>query len=620
MSRTLFTLVSVLLLSLASTGHAGILVGNFEGALDGWYTDQWTKGAITVSPIGATVGILSMQVTAATGVNNETKVDMKANRAKFGVRGMTVTADVTAFEADLPGGTKLDISMIINGQNDDQSGANNNIGWRSIAKVAVARDGQPHKYTWTMPDELADAIAKTNGSIWWFELAIESDTDATATKFYIDNIQLNDPAKKVAFVTFHSADDAPSTAAVNNGFTTAPDKGYTDLLKAAGYAVTRVVQSNNPDVNALNAMDLVIVSRSVASGSFQSAAADIWNTKITKPLINLNGYTLRKSRLGFYIGSTIPDTTGAVKLAVADVNNPIFEGIELVNGTMKNPFATLLTYADGVAARGISVVTDAADPNGVVLATIAAAEPNTTATGPAGAVMIAEWQAGATLTHDGGAGKSTLAGRRLVFLTGSREAASGKDAQTAGMCDLTEDGAKLFLNAVKYMLTPPPGSVVNLLANGTFETGTTDSWGIWGGSTFEAVTELVGATVADGPIEGKYCLHVTVPAKTTNFWDTAMNTAPPVFAAGKKYTLSVWLKSKSGPVTVNLKPEHSASPWEGYNEKQVTMTEQWAEYSITTDPFAADVSPASITFHLGFAPAEFWMDNVRWYEGEYVKP
>lgn len=91
-------------------------------------------------------------------------------------------------------------------------------------------------------------------------------------------------------------------------------------------------------------------------------------------------------------------------------------------------------------------------------------------------------------------------------------------------------------------------------------------------------------------------------------------------SAGKKYTLSVWLKSKSGPATVNLKPEHSADPWEGYGEKQVTMTESWAEYTLTTPAFAANVSPASMTFHLGFAPAEFWVDNIRWYEGEYVKP
>ncbi len=66
--------------------------------------------------------------------------------------------------------------------------------------------------------------------------------------------------------------------------------------------------------------------------------------------------------------------------------------------------------------------------------------------------MIAEWQAGATLTHDGGAGTDTLGGHRLVFLTGSREA-SGITSDTAGLYDLYPDGEQMFLNAVQYMLS-----------------------------------------------------------------------------------------------------------------------------------------------------------------------
>jgi hypothetical protein len=617
MSRTLFCLVSVLLLSLASTSYGDVVLGDFEATLDGWAARDAT---LAFSPIGATSNWLALQVTGPGGWHMDAIRDIKADRAALGVKGVTITADVTAFEADMTT-TWMQVEFIINAQNNNDAGANNNIGWKGLGGQDIARDGLPHTYTWAVSDDLAAAIAGTDPNIGWFELVLVSNLDgASATKFYIDNIQIRDPAKKIAFISFHGADDAPSTGAVGVGFTTAVDKGYTDLLTANGYKVTRYVQSGTPDVNAINAADLVIVSRSVASTSFQNAGADTWNTQITKPLINLNGYTLRKSRLGFSTGTTLPDITGDIKLAVTDPNNPIFAGIALTDGVMDNPYAGLATYpTDGTKASGISVNTDPADANGIVLATIAApADPNTPATGPAGGIVIAEWPAGVTVKHDGGAGRDVLAGRRLVFLSGSRENNS-KSAETAGMFDLSEDGAKMFLNAVKYMLTPPPVPFVNLLTNGNFETGTSDTWGIWG-STFEVVTELVGAAVPEPPIEGTYCLHVTVPNATTNFWDTGMNTAPPTFEKDKKYTLSVWLKAKSGSVTVNLKPEHSADPWEGYGEKQVTMTDTWAEYSITTPPFATDVSPASITFHLGFGPAEFWVDNVRWYEGEYVKP
>lgn len=154
MSRTLFSLVSVFSLALASTSY-GVVVGNFEGEMDGWYTDQWTKGEIAFSPTGATVGWIALQVTAPGGWNNETKVDVKAYRAKLGVKGTTITADVTAFAADLPGATWLSVEMVINAEGDGQSSPNNKVGWKSIGSVGIVTDGQPHKYTWAISDELA---------------------------------------------------------------------------------------------------------------------------------------------------------------------------------------------------------------------------------------------------------------------------------------------------------------------------------------------------------------------------------------------------------------------------------------------------------------------------------
>jgi hypothetical protein len=251
----------------------------------------------------------------------------------------------------------------------------------------------------------------------------------------------------VFWVTFHPADNAPTAAAVTGGFTVAPDKGYTDLLKASGYNVVRYVQTGNPNKDLLvAAADVVIISRSVSSGSFQNANATNWNT-VAVPMINMNGYTTRKSRLGFNTGNTIPDTTGDIKLTVNDAAHAIFAGISLTDGTMTNPYAGMVKYPDGVAARGVSIVTEPAIAGGTVLATVQAGST----TGPAGAMVIAEWPTGAAIVHDGGAGTDTLAGPRLVFVSGAREAASGKDAQTAGQYDLYEDGAKMFLNAVAYM-------------------------------------------------------------------------------------------------------------------------------------------------------------------------
>jgi hypothetical protein len=200
-------------------------------------------------------------------------------------------------------------------------------------------------------------------------------------------------------------------------------------------------------VAVMNASSLVIASRSLASSSFQNAAADTWNG-VTAPMMILNSYIARKSRLGFNTGTNIPDTTGDIKLTVKDPAHPIFAGIALTGDTMTNSYAGIAVYpTDGTKAAGLSIVTDPANAEGTVLATVSA----DSTTGPAGAMVIAEWQAGATLTHDGGAGTDVLGGHRLVFLTGSREN-GGKTSETAGMYDLAPDGAQMFLNAVQYML------------------------------------------------------------------------------------------------------------------------------------------------------------------------
>ncbi|HQI27343.1 MAG TPA: hypothetical protein PLT20_04595, partial [Sedimentisphaerales bacterium] len=46
-------------------------------------------------------------------------------------------------------------------------------------------------------------------------------------------------AANIIWVSFHPGDNTPGSGAAGTGFTTATDKGYTDLLKANGYNVTR---------------------------------------------------------------------------------------------------------------------------------------------------------------------------------------------------------------------------------------------------------------------------------------------------------------------------------------------------------------------------------------------
>jgi hypothetical protein len=272
----------------------------------------------------------------------------------------------------------------------------------------------------------------------------------------------------IAWVSYHAADDEPHADAAAVGFTQAPDIGYTDLLKANGYNVVRVLTSGSPDVEFLNTMDLVIISRTANSGHYSGGSATLWHS-VTAPMINLNGYTLRSSRLGFTDGTNMPDTTGDVKLTVTDPTHPIFAGIELIDGTMVNPYAqgAVPLPTDGVTiSRGISINNNTPDDEGTVLATIAEVSA---ATGPVGGMVIAEWPAGAIMEHSSGSPTDVLGGPRLVFLTGSREPSGVTGGQAAALYDLYADGEQMFLNAVKYMIPAKditvPGDIVKGVPN-----------------------------------------------------------------------------------------------------------------------------------------------------------
>jgi len=494
----------------------------------------------------------------------------------------------------------------------------NDAQWHHIA--GVYNGSQKLLYIDGVLDASADSTGNINAST--YNVNIGENNQATGRYFngLIDDVRIYNQAlsaaeidrianpPQIAWVSYHAADDEPHADAAAFGFTQAPDIEYTDLLKAQGYEVVRVLTSQTPDVEFLNTMDLVIISRTASSGHYSGSGASLWNS-VTTPTINLNGYTLRNSRMGFTTGGTMVDTTGDVRLTVTDSAHPIFAGIALTDGTMDNLFAegaVPLTTDETILSRGISINNDPVEDEGIVLATIAEASADT---GPVGGMMIAEYPAGATMENSSGSPTDVLGGPRLVFLTGSREPSGVTGGQAAALYDLFEDGTQMFLNAVAYML-PSPGPV-NILANGGLEDDLTGAgWGTYGDASMEVVTELVDAAVPDVPIEGSNCLHVTVNSAGANFWDAGLQHGGHVFEAGKSYTLSVWFKSKAGPFQINIKPERAADPWDGYGSQEITITEEWDVYAVNTGVIADTVDPASITFHIAYAPGEFWVDDA----------
>ena len=154
-------------------------------------------------------------------------------------------------------------------------------------------------------------------------------------------------------------------------------------------------------------------------------------------------------------------------------------------------------------------------------------------------------------------------------------------------------------------------AVDNILANGGFEDGVMEPWGLYGDGAS-------GEVVSGDAVEGQLFLHVTTPLGG-NFWDAGLQHGGHVFEGGKSYTLSAFLRSPDN-AQINFKPELAEDPWTGFGSQEFTMTGTWEEYSISTGVLADNVDPGSITFHIAYAVATFDIDGVRFYEGDYVEP
>lgn len=144
------------------------------------------------------------------------------------------------------------------------------------------------------------------------------------------------------------------------------------------------------------------------------------------------------------------------------------------NGLMVNPYSQRVTYTNSLTGvetlqLGISVVTNAIQPGGAVLAAI-----GTTGDAATNGMIIAEFPAGATTART-----NVLSAKRLVFLSGSRE--SGIHAEGSGIFDLQADGATMFLNAVNYMIPPPTPPQITSNPIGASNLVAGDAWTLTAG-------------------------------------------------------------------------------------------------------------------------------------------
>ena len=465
--------VAVWVMCLASA-CLGTVIGDFEGDMQGWHVPGNPNVSLQYSTLGVTLNAVGLKVqTQAGGWQDAVALDLVALDALIAafLENTLLAVDVTRFASDWQGDPQSghnQIFMVINAGGQ---------GW-DVWDQQVAGDWTPDQgdQTSTLVFDIASAMAQINvNNLWWFEirLVIYSDEGyAPGGTYYLDNIRLlSQRPKKIIWVSETCDQDWDNEQ---------DDQGWVHMLRAAGYDVDVTLDHwtslDLTKVKALNAADLVIMSRAAQSGSFATDTLEVflWNS-VKTPLIQMNAHLLRSDRWK-WIHSLGLTHAQAPQMLVHTDDHLVFSETDLD----QTDRVSVVDASMGAVPSDTSFPSSGAAGNGTVLA-------STTA----GQVWMAEWNSGAEFYAGSG---QFAGGQRLTFMAGSRDVSG---ITPRGAMNLTQTGQQVFLNAVAYMLqfkiSDP--DIENLVHSYRFDDGTAND------SVGQAHGTLVGgAQVLDGAL------------------------------------------------------------------------------------------------------------------------
>lgn len=155
--------------------------------------------------------------------------------------------------------------------------------------------------------------------------------------------------------------------------------------------------------------------------------------------------------------------------------------------------------------------------------------------------------------------------------------------------------------------------VENLLINGDFEEGTT-GWSLE--LRKGAIAEM---TIAEEEsVKGKQSLFIDIDKLDDVDYCVMLRQLYSIKKAGETYTFCVWAKcEKKGARKIILVVQKSTDPWTSYSRKSFDINDEWKEYWMTFT--AAEETTVRTDVRLGMNLEDLWVDNIRFYKGEYVE-
>jgi hypothetical protein len=299
----------------------------------------------------------------------------------------------------------------------------------------------------------------------------ENTTEAFRPKLEINAITETTP--KIIFVTSVKDNDADGIQ---------DDVSWSDWLIAEGYDVdfrpgNWIDPLDANDIAELEAADLVIASRGMATGEYDGAETDKWNA-LTTPVLCTNAWMIRSNRWVWMNSTAANKDAGSPLMLVLDATHPIFAGVPVDSDGLVE------VLDPNVASGNTSFLNDILDAgNGTLLAQ---------SLGLYNTAWIVEWDAG--VEYYAGAGQIT-GGKRILFMAGTQDDPYTVESgliQPVGVFNLNDAGQQLLRNILAYMLPTKPAGLAPVHSY-TFEDGTTND------SVGDADGVLVGgAQVIDG--------------------------------------------------------------------------------------------------------------------------
>ena len=430
------------------------------------FTDTSTDGAIT-NPIDVEMAdpiLIGLFVTSHAAGEKRTytfdNVDVVGN----------IIADIASTDIGIPGNEVEPLYVAL----EDSTGAVASVTHPYAAAVQIDSWRQ-----WTIPLSKFSGVDPTDAAKLY--VGVGDGEPGGSGSIRVDDIRVVMSATAANIVWVAGTHD-------DNGDGAPDDQGWVDLLEAQGHTVDfqRGIWEELDDakIAAMNAADLVIISRCSNSGSYDDGdEVAQWNS-VTTPILNCAAHLIRSSRWRWLDTTTLPNISDAVVDILAP-DHPIFAGVEspvVVGDGLVGPS----TYAD---------ITGVGAGNGTLLAQVADTE----------VAWIVEWEAGVEFYPGSG---EIAGGPRMFFAAGTQESGG---VIGRGEYNLTPEGKTIFLNAVNMML---PAVERDVTVPGDIVKGVPDD-GDWPGA------ETPDLAIDDNT--GTKYLHFKGETETTGFKVTPLN-------------------------------------------------------------------------------------------------